>query len=687
MTHEEIGKAIESGDFSVIEHFFETKPEPYFRDFIGRFYTDKHCKTKILDSILQAAMLGHLKGVSRLFEVSELSIDVFLIEYLQEAAKNGELEKINNLLKIPELSQCYILSVLPYAAERGDMQIVNRLLTAKKALTSFNPLNQALNVAAEKGHLPVVERLLNIPFVPYTQSKHYNCLAYMNAILQGRHEIIRSFLNFPEFVQYEAANNYPGLERAAAAGDVELIKLHLTKIDKSELAKAASIALIAAAKHGHVEALERLLTIPEVKSVVAANQNAVLSAALQHEQYAVIDYLLKEEDVIEGLPKDAFVLLNKAITDERLVTIDRLLKEPSVLKALISDRNHILLQNAITRWNHHYSRYEIRNDEKKLRTIYSLMAAYDRVGLRLPNIPIDSYRSVSPDRTLELLTSKFFENEAVDLLHQAIRCDHLLAVETLLTMPKYSGSLGKALLYVISTPHTGLAKYLLTKPDAINSALILLVSDRRRDPLNKENDLVTLLKAGADPNIRIVGRDPEVVLMEQGKEAWRFKEIHPEAGFPLIIYAAAKGLGEVIKRLIQDPTVDLNEVYGKTNALYWAEKNNHQNIVKMLNEAMEQRERKSVEAFAAQHFSSGDNGDSAEYKAVAEQKAFVEEARIEAQQQTEALRDPQCQAKSHTGMLVHYSTLLSDEARIMDPNANANTKSSSGISSKMVTWA
>ena len=93
MTHEEIGKAIESGDFSVIEHFFETKPEPYFRDFIGRFYTDKHCKTKILDSILQAAMLGHLKGVSRLFEVSELSIDVFLIEYLQEAAKNGELEK------------------------------------------------------------------------------------------------------------------------------------------------------------------------------------------------------------------------------------------------------------------------------------------------------------------------------------------------------------------------------------------------------------------------------------------------------------------------------------------------------------------------------------------------------------------------------------------------------------------
>ena len=58
----------------------------------------------------------------------------------------------------------------------------------------------------------------------------------MNAILQGRHEIIRSFLNFPEFVQYEAANNYPGLERAAAAGDVELIKLHLTKIVKSELA-------------------------------------------------------------------------------------------------------------------------------------------------------------------------------------------------------------------------------------------------------------------------------------------------------------------------------------------------------------------------------------------------------------------------------------------------------------------
>ena len=643
------------------------------------------------------------------------------INYLQEAAKKGELVIVNSLLKIPEVRDSAGASsnlALRNAGIKGHLNVVERLLAIKDVFEDENALNATLNGAAGMGHLAVVQRLYNIPAVQRIQAER-DYPALRHAAMFNRPEIVQYFLNFPEIVQNEAAKNYPGVEEAASKGHIESMDLFLNKIGQPELSKVGAIVLAAAAENGHLELVEHLLQIPEVKSVAAANDNEALrnaasnghlelverllqipevksvaaandnealrnaasnghsevvalllkedpvknditalnNRALRHaaynEHYAVVDRLLQEKDVVDSLATYAYEILKEAIDHGHLAIVDRLLKEPNVLQALVADPDHRLFQMAVEKWNKQFHQtgqgdWAIYGnpDEKKLRLSFSFLAAYNRAGLlNAPNIRIISFSWQDTDSIFETLSDRFLKDPNTNLLEAAIVNDHLFALEYLFTTPEYSDDLRSALVFAIKNPHKRIFEYLLKKPKAVNLALDLLVNSdiaQALETTKRTNLIVKVLRAGADPNLRVGKRNhPIIVEMEQGEEAWRFRGLDPkdpDGGFPLIIYTAANGYDALIKHLIQDPNVDLNATYGKTNALFWAEKKGHKTIFKLLNDAMEQRERKSMETFAAQHFSSGDNRDSAEDKAGVEEKEREDVVRSEAEQQAASSR-------------------------------------------------
>ena len=152
--------------------------------------------------------------------------------------------------------------------------------------------NKALRLAADNGHLEVVNRLLNIPEV-------------MTNIT-----VVDNFVhNLAENSLVTKINSLPGIPLRWA--------LH------AEVRR--NWALIWAAGRGHLEVVKRLLQIDEVMANVAVLDNLVLREAAGRGHLEVVKHLLQIDEVMANVTVLANLVLREAAGGGHLDVVNRLL--------------------------------------------------------------------------------------------------------------------------------------------------------------------------------------------------------------------------------------------------------------------------------------------------------------------------------------------------------------------------
>lgn len=150
------------------------------------------------------------------------------------------------------------------AASSGVLEDVNALLGA-----GANPLikyraqyySNSLEVAAERGHLNVVERLLELPQVVAQVSDNKNLAMYCAAD-QGHTTILRRLLQFPDVVENIDATILLTLYQTLEEGNVETLKC-LTEVPKvAEMVRKDAMLAMAIAQVTGNTALAEQLTLP-----------------------------------------------------------------------------------------------------------------------------------------------------------------------------------------------------------------------------------------------------------------------------------------------------------------------------------------------------------------------------------------------------------------------------------------
>jgi hypothetical protein len=113
-----------------------------------------------LKTFFDHAAHGRLADVQRMLESGEVPVNGKLSEALWLAAENGHVDVVEYLFRQPLFDpSAYWNLAVRLAAGRGHLAVVERLLQDKRVDPSADD-NYAVRLAAREGHLAVVERLL-----------------------------------------------------------------------------------------------------------------------------------------------------------------------------------------------------------------------------------------------------------------------------------------------------------------------------------------------------------------------------------------------------------------------------------------------------------------------------------------------------------------------------------------------
>lgn len=201
-----------------------------------------------IESFMEAVQHGDVGIVNTLLEQGDFHPTAE--DYhnaLQLAAEKGHLPVINRLLEIGVIKNDFIVDALLAASEKGHLLVVNRLLAISAVQDAVTDYqNAALRLAAENGHLLVVNRLLEISAVQDAAAAYENhSLSY--AARNGHLLVVNRLLEI-------------GTVRNAA-----------TAFD--------NLALLWAAENGHLSVVNRLLEIDAVRNAATTRNNKVLREA------------------------------------------------------------------------------------------------------------------------------------------------------------------------------------------------------------------------------------------------------------------------------------------------------------------------------------------------------------------------------------------------------------------------
>eukprot|EP00455_Lapot_gusevi_P044444 TRINITY_DN5553_c0_g1_i1.p1 TRINITY_DN5553_c0_g1~~TRINITY_DN5553_c0_g1_i1.p1 ORF type:complete len:240 (+),score=87.22 TRINITY_DN5553_c0_g1_i1:78-797(+) len=167
------------------------------------------------------------------------------------------------------------------AAGNNDMKTVESLLNGEFPHTKF----RALRKACSKGHVQIVERLLQDPDV---DPSHNEGVALDDALEEGHAGVVSVLLRHPKVsVEPEA------LVEASESGFVDCVTILLQQPDINNDIPNKLKALEAAANHGHAQVVDRLLLSRGVKATSELGQAALLQASINgHAE--VVDRFLQE---------------------------------------------------------------------------------------------------------------------------------------------------------------------------------------------------------------------------------------------------------------------------------------------------------------------------------------------------------------------------------------------------------
>ena len=225
---------------------------------------------------------------------------------------------------------------------QGDMTIFEEghdfTLTERNDYQNWN----ALIVAATKGYLNLVNRLLEISEVRKNAAVEYN-LALIMAAMNGQLEVVNRLLEIDAVMANAAAEDNETLEWVAMYGDLKVVN-RLLKINevRANTAVDDNQALRMAAFHGHLEVVNRLLEINEVSANAAISNNQALRWSTGRGHQAVVKRLLEIEAVRLNATARNNCALRWAAKNGHLAVVNHLLEIAEVRANTAAEDNQAL---------------------------------------------------------------------------------------------------------------------------------------------------------------------------------------------------------------------------------------------------------------------------------------------------------------------------------------------------------
>lgn len=268
----------------------------------------------VLSIALQmAASLGSVEAAGRLLALEQLDFELAAAEALGIASERGHLQFVQHLLASEHMGGALqpdrydfktpVQAALDRAAEGGSAQVIDCLLSSPLfAGAAALEHCEALELAAQGGHIRALQRLLEEPRLPDDYARRALCAAghcghgdaFDLLIAAGRDGDARlqldcrymTVLSNPQRI-LPCSLGFAALFAACHGGLIEQVRslLQLPEIEV-EVPEAASVCLEAAATRQHVAVLQVLLADPRVGAVT--RQPAVLEMLLRHPETAAL---------------------------------------------------------------------------------------------------------------------------------------------------------------------------------------------------------------------------------------------------------------------------------------------------------------------------------------------------------------------------------------------------------------
>eukprot|EP00455_Lapot_gusevi_P041197 TRINITY_DN4750_c0_g1_i1.p1 TRINITY_DN4750_c0_g1~~TRINITY_DN4750_c0_g1_i1.p1 ORF type:complete len:524 (+),score=97.90 TRINITY_DN4750_c0_g1_i1:139-1710(+) len=257
-----------------------------------------------------------------------------------------KIESDDQVSPVREARNNSVSDLLFAAIERGDLEVVEQCIAAGTDPSLNN--NLALRLAAQHGHLPIVQRLLEFPQVnPAAQNNSALRLACEN----GHLHVATLLLTLPRVDP--TAFNQSALREACQRGHVDVVNL-LLSLPAVDATVMENYPLRVAALEGHVAVVDRLLQEPSVDP--SARENHALVAAACNGHAPVVALLLNQPGI--RVAHDNQAVLMSAAQHGHVAVVQQVLADPTVHSdplaryALIAaaNRNHVEVVHSLLSW-------------------------------------------------------------------------------------------------------------------------------------------------------------------------------------------------------------------------------------------------------------------------------------------------------------------------------------------------
>lgn len=255
--------------------------------------------------LAEAIKHGHKDIVDLLLSDQRVDPSNYHNHALRLASEKGDLELVNRLLQNSKVSpnEDYGFSTpaLTEAIENGHVEIANRILDDPRTDPSADN-NSALLKASEKGYCKLVDRLLTDSRLKFDKSLSPRLLLSKNP------EVVQRLLQEDRIDP--SINNNSAIKRASEYGYPATVAMLLqdSRVDPSV---SDNYAIQWAARNGHLEVVNLLLKDRRVDSTVS--KNLPLRWAAKYEQYHIVKRLLDEPKVWNYLYADQRTMYKKMI--------------------------------------------------------------------------------------------------------------------------------------------------------------------------------------------------------------------------------------------------------------------------------------------------------------------------------------------------------------------------------------
>jgi ankyrin repeat protein len=278
-------------------------------------YDWTHNKRTISSCIIR---LNHVALFRVVFHMDNTADHKEITWLLKSAAYTGHVVMVRAILELGFNITWTLLQALQAAAQGGHLDVVERLLATKanvNAPAADRSGRTALQAAAEGGHLDVVERLLVAKADVNAPAVYFSGRTALQAAAEGGHlDMVERLLVAKADVNAPAVyvSGRTALQAAAQGGHLDVVeRLLVAKASVNAPAASSSgrTALQAAAEGGHLDVVERLFVAKaDVNAPPAADYSGrtALQAAVQGGHLDVIKRLLvANADVNAPAAKDS----------------------------------------------------------------------------------------------------------------------------------------------------------------------------------------------------------------------------------------------------------------------------------------------------------------------------------------------------------------------------------------------